>query len=189
MRVANLDCDALDAELRCRTSQRSVLAAVVENDLRVAEEAHLGSDRIEHIGANVVGIDAAEAGRVQVDVVVEVAYQLLEQLVTKDLRREAARLAWEGAVEVVAITELAAVREIARDVDTRHGHHWRGICKRETRICLSYISVEGEIGTVAIPLPFNFDTRMLAIKRWMQGTPLSSLPCTAAVMPRTGPGY
>jgi len=123
LRVAGLDRDGLDAVLGGDAAQRAVLAAVVEDDLRLEQLGHLGLVGVEHVDTNVVAVDTAEARRVQVDEPVEALDDLLKEVVAEDLGRCAVGLAGERAVEVLIVAPGALEPRVAHDVDARNADH------------------------------------------------------------------
>ena len=115
--VADLERDRGDVEVVRGATQGTVAGGVVDDDLRALEHGHLPHAFVAHVGADVVAVDAPEAGRVQVEQVVEVPHDAVDEPVGVDLADVAVGAAGHDVVEVGAVDEAPLPPHERGDVD------------------------------------------------------------------------
>jgi hypothetical protein len=92
LRISGFDRNGLDTMLGSNTTKCTVLATVVQNDLRLQQVGHFGLHRIKHIDTQVVRIDTTKARRMEINQDLHALDDLLEKVVAEHLRQQQAQV-------------------------------------------------------------------------------------------------
>ena len=126
MRTTYFQGNGINPQRIRRTAQGAIRRQVVHNDLGVLQNGHFPANGIIQIGPNVMGIDPAETGRMQIQQVVKITNDAIHQAKGVDLAVAAIGPPGHHPVEVGAIDEVPFLDEQRRNIDYGHPDYGSG---------------------------------------------------------------